>query len=98
MYRVNVGVNLLAGNGMLGLSRWVPLPFPPYPGLDLRGLTSDPGRVETVVAVAWDVKQGCFFIDLFDCDSPDETVAELIDYYGPGWELHEPGFEPVPEE
>ena len=44
MYRVNVGVNLLARNGMLGLSRWVPLPFPPYPGLDLRGLTSDEAR------------------------------------------------------
>ena len=95
MYKVHVTVSLLAGNGLMGLSRWLELPFAPFPGLDLHGITCEPADGETVVSVAWDVIQECFHVELLDCDSPEKSMAELIDYYGPGWQLHEPGFEPV---
>jgi hypothetical protein len=94
MYRVRVTVNLLGNNGLVGLSRWLELPFVPFPGLDLLGLTTGPNAGEVVEVVAWDVAGKCFHAELLDCESPEETVAELLDYYGPGWEIHEPGFEP----
>jgi hypothetical protein len=94
-FRVHVGICLLAGNGVLGLSRWLRLPFVPYPGLDLFGLTTDPAHAETVEQVGWDVHSQCFHAELFERASPDATLAELIDDYGPDWELHEPGTKPV---
>lgn len=95
MYRVNVSITLVARNGLMGLSRWVQLPFAPYPGLDLVGLTSDAHCEETVAAVAWDFAGKCFWIELLECETLAETLTELIDYYGPDWDLHEPGTEPV---
>ena len=98
MYRVQVTVNLAGNNGAMGLSRWLELPFVPFPGLDLFGLTPDPDIGQIVEWVAWDVAEGCFRVELPDLDTRKATLAQLLDYYGPGWELHEPGFEVVQEE
>jgi hypothetical protein len=97
MYAVEVAVILQAQNGAMGLSRWLSLPFPPAEGLGLFGITTEPKRAEVVAFVAWDIINECFYAELIDCHSPEESLSELIDYYGPGWELHEPGFEPVEE-
>jgi hypothetical protein len=97
MYSVRVMVSLLARNGMMGLSRWLSLPFVPFPGLDLYGLTADPDRAETVAVVGWDVPSGSFLAELLDCEERGESLSDLIDAYGPGWQLHEPGIEAVPE-
>jgi hypothetical protein len=35
--------------------------------------------------------------ELVGLESNVDDIAELIDSYGPGWELHEPGTEPVQE-
>jgi hypothetical protein len=95
MYRVEVGVVLQGKDGMMGLSRRLTLPFPPFEGLGLCGITAAPERPETVVSVAWDVRGRCFRVELLDCQSQEESLSELIDYYGAGWQLHEPGSEPV---
>jgi hypothetical protein len=97
MYRVRVMVSLLARNGMMGLSRWLCLPFVPFPGLDLHGITADPDCAETVAVVGWEVVGGYFQAELLDCEDRRETLSDLIDAYGPGWQLHESGFEAVPE-
>jgi hypothetical protein len=95
MYAVEVAVVLQARDGMMGLSRWLNLPFPPAEGLGLYGITTEPRRAEVVAFVAWDIHNECFHAELMDCQSLEESLSELIDYYGPEWELHEPGFEPV---
>jgi hypothetical protein len=97
MFRVRVMLSLWARNGVMGLSRWLSLPFAPFPGLGLYGLTSEPDRAEVVETVAWDAAENCFHAELLDCTGGDETLSELIDYYGAAWELHEPGSQPVPE-
>jgi hypothetical protein len=97
VYRVCVMVSLLAHDGMMGLSRWLFLPFAPFPGLDLYGITSDSDHPETVEGVSWDVSAGHFLVELQDCEDPVECLSGLIDYFGPEWDLHEPGFEPVGE-
>jgi len=97
MYRVNVLVSVLARNGIMGLSRWLFLPFAPYPGLDLHGITANPDEPETVNNVAWDVAEECFRAELVGLESDVDDIAELIDSYGPEWELHELGTEPVQE-
>jgi hypothetical protein len=99
MYRVEVGVLLVGRNGTMGLSRRVRLPFVPFPGLELYGLTAEAGRAEEVASVGWDLGERCFFVELMDRDDPGETLSNLIESYGPGWTLHEPGTEPDrPEE
>src|SRR5262245_25647738 len=95
MFRIHVMVTLLARNGVMGLSRWLHLPFPPFEGLALYGLTTAPDRPETVELVAWDVAEEYFHVELLGVESDESNLAELIDSYGPGWELHEPGTEPV---
>ena len=90
MYRVRVTVCLLGKDGMVGLSRWLSVPFVPFPGLDLFGITSDPDLPETVAEVGWDVASKCFEIELPDWICPKETVATLIEHYGQGWEVQEP--------
>ncbi len=94
-YRVYVCVFLSANNGTLYLSRRLRLPFVPYHGLELFGLSAQPECGELVLDVAWDIRQRCFHIELLDCNCPDQTMAELIEHFGPGWRLHEPGTEPV---
>jgi hypothetical protein len=95
MYAVEVAVVLQARDGMMGLSRWLSLPFPPAEGLGLYGITTEPRRAEVIAFVAWDIRNECFHAELMDCQCLEESLSELIDYYGPEWELHEPGFEPV---
>jgi hypothetical protein len=95
MYPVEVEVVLSGRDGLMGLSRRVGLPFPPTLGLGLYGLTAHPDRAETVGDVGWDVVGGFFRVELVGCQSVEWTLSELIDGYGPGWELHEPGTEPV---
>jgi hypothetical protein len=82
-------------NGVMGLSRVLDLPFVPVLGMGLYGLTTEPDRPETIADVAWDVTASRFRVELVDCQSPEESLSELIDYYGPDWELHEPGCTPV---
>jgi hypothetical protein len=98
MFRVELGVVLVGKDRTMGLSRWLRLPFAPFPGLELYGLTADPDRTEQVVGVTWDVSQGCFYVELLDRHAPDQPISALIDSYGRGWELHEPGSEVVPED
>jgi hypothetical protein len=98
MYRVEVGVLLLGGNGTMGLSRWLRLPFVPFPGLELSGITADAERTETIASVIWSVREGCFFVELMDRADPEESLSGLIDSYGPGWRLHEPGSAPAEED
>jgi hypothetical protein len=95
MYEVNVAVVLQGRDGVMGLSRRLALPFVPFPGLGLYGLTTEPDRPETVEVVCWDVAQRCFDVELCGCDSREESLSELLDYYGRDWELHEPGSAPV---
>ncbi len=95
MYPVEVRVILQARDGTMGLSRWLSLSFPPMEGLGLYGITTEPNRAETIVTVAWDVVRECFHVELLDCQCLEESLSEMLDYYGPEWELHEPGFEPV---
>jgi hypothetical protein len=91
MYRVIVRVVLLGKDGIMGLSRSLELPFPPYPGLQLCNLTPKPEETEMIVGVAWSPVEECFYADLEDWRLPDEGIAGLIDHFGPGWELNEPG-------
>jgi hypothetical protein len=89
--RVEVRVLVSGRNGTMGLSRRVRLPFIPFPGLELVGITAEPGRCETVASVAWDARRRCFRAELLDRVEPEEGLAELIDSYGPTWGLREPG-------
>jgi hypothetical protein len=98
MFRVELGVVLTGKDGTMGLSRLVRLPFAPFPGLELCGLTADPARTEEVVSVFWDASERSFYADLFDHYAPGESISKLIDSYGPGWQLHEQGFEVEPED
>jgi hypothetical protein len=91
MYRVIVRVVLRGRDGQMGLSREVTLPFAPYPELELHGLAARPEWPEVVAGAAWSLPEGCFYADLEDWDEPGERIADLIDHFGPGWELHEPG-------
>lgn len=95
MYAIEVGVVVQARDGMMGLSRRLCLPFPPVEGLGLSGTTTEPRRPEVIAFVSWDIIQDRFYVELLDCESQEESLSELIDYYGPQYELHEPGFEPV---
>jgi hypothetical protein len=97
MYVVEIAVILQARDGTMGLSRRLSLPFPPIEGMGLYGITTEPKRAEVVAFVGWDIINECFYVELLDCQSPEENLSELIDYFGPEWELHEPGFEPVEE-
>ena len=98
MYPVELTLVLQARNGTMGLSRRLTLPFPPTEGLGLYGITSEPRRAEVIGFVAWDIRKECFHVELLDCQSHEESLSELIDYYGTEWQLHEPGFEPVEDE
>ena len=91
MYRVVVRVVLLARDGQMGLSREISMPFAPYPGLLLHDLAADARWPEPAAEVAWSPAEGCFYVDLESWDEPGEGIAGLIDYFGPGWQLHEPG-------
>jgi hypothetical protein len=93
MYKIEMSVILQARDGTMGLSRWLSLPFPPVAGMGLYGITTEPNRAEEVAFIAWDIINECFYVELLDCQSLEESLSELIDYYGPEWELHEPGFE-----
>jgi hypothetical protein len=95
MYTVEIAVILQARDGTMGLSRSLNLSFPPAEGLGLHGITTEPHRAEVIAFVSWDILRKCFYVELLDCHSQEESLSELIDYYGPEWELHEPGFEPV---
>src|SRR5262249_51082268 len=95
VYRVRVMVCLLAGDGVMGVARWLSLPFPPFPGLELFGITSEPDRAEMIDRVCWDLSHECFHVELTDYESARECLSDLIDYFGPQWELHEPGYEPA---
>jgi hypothetical protein len=44
------------------------------------------------------VGQRCFYADLLDHCAPGESISKLIDSWGPGWLLHEQGFEVEPED
>jgi hypothetical protein len=91
MYEVIVRVVLLGRDGMMGLSRVVQVPFPPFRGLELLGLSSHPASTELVVAVTWSPSERRFYADLEDYEEPRCGIAELIDHFGAGWELNEPG-------
>jgi hypothetical protein len=93
MYRAELGVVLRCRDGVVGLSRWLEVPFVPSRGLDLHGLTVDPRHLHTVAAVTWDVGKQCFYVDLRERSLPEENLAEVLAAYGPGWERHEPGSE-----
>jgi hypothetical protein len=96
MHRVEVEVVLECGGGSMGLSRRLWLPFAPFAGLELYGLTAEPLRPEVVACVGWDVRENCFHVELQG--RPGEgSLAELIDSYGPGWLLLEPGWVCAPD-
>src|SRR5262245_61027321 len=95
MFRVEVGLVLQGRDGTMGLSRRLRLPFAPFPGLELGGLSADPDCPETVAAVSFDVRERVFRVELLDRSSGEEPLARLIDSYGPAWQLHEPGEEPL---
>jgi hypothetical protein len=97
MYQVRVMVRLLARNRVMGLSRWLCLPFASFSGLDLHGITRDPCRAETIAVVGWDAAGHYFHAVLLDCEGREESLSDLIDAFDPDWELHKPGAEPVPE-
>jgi hypothetical protein len=90
MYPVIVHVLLHGKDGITTLSRSLELPFPPSPGLELEGLTTHPEPSETIQRVVWNLTQRCFYAELEDWDSDDETITEMTDYFGRGWEAHEP--------
>jgi hypothetical protein len=91
MFSIEVRVILLGRDGMMGLSRSIQLPFVPYPGLELLGLAGDPACPEMVEEVTWDLGLGCFYASLEDWEESRLGIAEMIDHFGPGWELKEPG-------
>jgi hypothetical protein len=93
MFRVQVVVFLQGRDGVMGLSRWLSLPFPPFPDLELAGITSEPDFPEVISSVSWDVAGEFFHVELQDLQEPEERLSELIESYGPGWELceSEPG-------
>jgi putative phage-type endonuclease len=90
MYEVEVEVVVMGHNGVTGLSRVVSLPFVPQPGMGLCGITTEPDRPEMIGDVAWDLARNQFRVELVDCQCPEESLGELIDYYGPGWQPGEP--------
>jgi hypothetical protein len=96
MYRVHLKVCLLGRDGVLGLSRWLSLPFVPLVGLDLFGVTADPDQPETVAVVGWDTDNQSFEIELLDCEAPEEPLSCLVSAYGPEWEVHQPEIVPLP--
>src|SRR3954452_266355 len=90
MFVVEVTVPVQGSDGILGLSRCLDLPFAPFPGLNLYGITAEPDFPETIQSVAWEVAGIRCYVELEDGDCPEETLAELLDYYGPPCQLHEP--------
>ncbi len=98
MYPVAVHVLLQGKDGIAILSRSLELPFPPSPGLELEGLTSRPEPTETLQRVIWSLAQHRFYAELEDWRSDEETITEMMDYFGPGWETHEPSLSLLHEE
>jgi hypothetical protein len=47
--------------------------------------------------VGWDVGGGYFQAELLDCVGRGESLSDLIDHYGPDWQLHEPAINALPE-
>jgi hypothetical protein len=86
MFRILVMVYLMARDGEQVLARWLTLPFPPWAGLDLVGLTSVPDFPVTVEDVCWDISRQHFVIELEECVDEEDTLANLTDEYGSGWE------------
>jgi hypothetical protein len=89
MYPVVVHVLCRAQDGIITLSRRIELPFPPSPGLELEGLTSHAEPTELIQRTVWSLPQHCFYAELEDWHSDDETLDEMIEYFGPGWGPHE---------
>ena len=81
----------------IGLSRFIELPFAPYPGLELLGLREDDDGVG-VVDVTYDTRSGSFVCELMDdLHNPfqDEagvspTMADKLAAYGDKWQICEP--------
>jgi hypothetical protein len=98
MYCVTLKTVLTARDAIMGLSRTIELPFAPYPGLELLGLTSCPEQPEMLLEVCWNATEGRFHAELEDWFEPEQGIACLIDHFGPKWQLHEPGMDEVEEE
>jgi hypothetical protein len=90
MYPVIVRVVLRAKDGTMGLSCRIELPFVPFLGLHLYGLLANPVWPEVLESVSWDLTEGCFYADLEDYQSDEVGIADLINHFGPSWELNEP--------
>jgi hypothetical protein len=79
-------------------SRAVQLPFPPFPGLSLWGVTNPDSGGVRLKEVSFDVRDG-----EFECSLPDDpprrhTLQQLEDIFGPGWAYEEaPAVQGEPE-
>jgi hypothetical protein len=83
MFRVLVEQRLVTSDASGALTRELALPFAPFPGLDLDGLSlSDDGL--HIEEVAWDVERGLFlvFLDLAEHECP---LASVQGIWGEGW-------------
>src|SRR5262245_22489874 len=69
------------------------LPFAPFPGLSLHGISrSEDGLA--VEVVAWDVNEWRFDVYLERHVDADDTLAEELDFLGPGWHFRAEGGRP----
>ena len=92
MFRALVHQRLVTADASDTLTRDVQLPFTPFPGLDLDGISRSEDGLK-VAAVAWDVEEGCFLAFLEQHVSDRDTLASALGFYGEGWTFtpDEPG-------
>lgn len=67
------------------LERSVDLPFPPSPGMLLKGLRADGGRVQ-VQTTEWDLDAGSFVCRLDAVGSQYADLGDALNALGPAWQ------------
>src|SRR5262249_38665063 len=85
VFTVRVYQRIVAVDARGWAERELRLPFVPFPGLALLGI-SRADEVLEIAAVTWDVREGLFRVNLDkDSNNDHETIADLLQFYGPVW-------------
>jgi hypothetical protein len=92
-YRCVVEIRIPAADGTIrGVKEDLDLPFVPYPGLRIAGISDDPDG-ERIEGVTWDTQGKQFYVDLETREATEARMERLSQVlagdWGPGWRWRE---------
>jgi hypothetical protein len=84
-------VGVTGSDGASGLERFIEIPFVPFKGLEIGGVTNSHGNLFTAIveSVEWNANTGELAVHLENdvTTSGAETLAEMLADWGDGWTI-----------